>query len=228
MTRDDRRRGAAGELSRRDVLRLLRALPLSTVVPIVHAQQGAVPAAGWQSFFDGRSLGLWKPTQFGGEGEVSVVDGTIVLAQGGDLTGITWTGDVPTVNYEVELQSMRVVGGDFFCGLTFPVKTSHCSLIVGGWAGPVVGLSSLDGLDASENETSTLRRFESNQWYTIRVRVTDPRIQAWIDDESVVDVETAGRRISVRAELLDSRPLGIASWRTRAALRQIRLRTLAA
>jgi hypothetical protein len=123
---------------------------------------------------------------------------------------------------------MRVVGGDFFCGLTFPVKTSHCSLIVGGWAGPVVGLSSLDGLDASENETSTLRRFASNQWYTIRVRVTDPRIQAWIDDESVVDVETAGRRISVRAELLDSRPLGIASWRTRAALRQIRLRTLAA
>ncbi len=228
MTRDDRRRSAAGELSRRDVLRLLRALPLSTVVPIVHARQATVAAPGWQSLFDGRSLGLWKPTQFGGEGEVTVVDGTIVLAQGGDLTGITWTGDVPTVDYEVDLQAMRVVGGDFFCGLTFPVKTSHCSLIVGGWAGPVVGLSSLDGLDASENETNTLRRFASNQWYTIRVRVTDPRIQAWIDDEAVVDVETAGRRISVRAELLDSRPLGIASWRTRAALRQIRLRTLAA
>jgi hypothetical protein len=194
-------------------------------ISLARAQQGG-PAGEWQSLFDGQSLGRWKPTQFGGEGEVSVVDGSIMLGQGGDLTGITWTGDVPTVNFEIELQAMRVVGGDFFCGLTFPVQSSHCSLIVGGWSGPVVGLSSLDGLDASENETNTLRRFESKQWYTIRVRVTGARIQAWIDDEAVVDVATAGRRISVRAELLDSRPLGIASWRTRAALRRIRLRTL--
>jgi hypothetical protein len=214
------------------VLRLFGAA-VATTIPagaLLRAQQQAPPAAPeqWQSLFDGRTLGQWKPTEFGGEGEVTVADGSIVLGQGGDLTGITWTGDVPLSDYEIELQAMRVVGGDFFCGLTFPVKTSHCSLIVGGWSGPVVGLSSLDGLDASENETNTLRRFDSKRWYTIRVRVTDARIQAWIDDEPVVDVATAGRRISVRAELLDSRPLGIASWRTRAALRQIRLRTLAA
>jgi hypothetical protein len=217
--------------SRRHLLQLFGTV--AVLLPVdtrARAGQGtAAPrASNWQSLFDGQHLGRWKPTEFGGQGEVTVADGTIVLGQGGDLTGITWTGEVPTVDYEIELQAMRVVGGDFFCGLTFPVQSTHCSLIVGGWAGPVVGLSSLDGLDASENDTNTLHRFTSGQWYTVRVRVTPSRIQSWIDDESVVDADTTGRRVSVRAELLDSRPLGIASWRTRAALRHIRLRTLAA
>ena len=88
------------------------------------------------------------------------------------------------------------------------------------------GLSSLDGLDASENETTRVRDFVEGRWYTVRVRVTADRIQAWIDDESFADVKTTGRRISIRPEVQDSRPLGIASWRTRAALRAIRLRTL--
>ena len=56
--------------------------------------------------------------------------------------------------------------------------------------------------------------------------MTESRIQGWIDDESLVDVDTTGKRITVRAEVLDSRPLGIASWRTKAALRNIRLRTI--
>jgi hypothetical protein len=123
---------------------------------------------------------------------------------------------------------MRVSGGDFFCSLTFPVQRSHCSLIVGGWGGSVVGLSSLDGLDASENETSTRRTFEQQRWYTIRVRVTARRIQAWIDDAVVVETGIAGRRVHVRNELLDSRPLGIASWRTKAALSDIRWRLVPA
>jgi hypothetical protein len=131
---------------------------------------------------------------------------------------------VVRVDYEIELQAKRVSGGDFFCGLTFPVGAAYCSFIVGGWAGAVCGLSSLDGDDASENETTRVRDFEQNRWYTVRVRVTADRIQAWIDDEVFADVKTAGRRISIRPEVQDSRPLGIASWRTKAALRAIRLR----
>jgi hypothetical protein len=60
------------------------------------------------------------------------------------------------------------------------------------------------------------------------VRVTGPRIQAWIDDEPVVDVDTTGKRVSVRAEVFDSRPLGIAAWQTKAAVRNIRLRAVQA
>jgi hypothetical protein len=202
---------------------LLLALGLATLGAAGPASQAP---DGWRSLFDGESLGAWKPTVFGGEGEVEVEDGRIMLGMGNDLTGITWTGEVPAVDYEIELQAMRVAGNDFFCGLTFPVGDSHCSFIVGGWAGVLVGLSSLDGMDASENETSRMMKFERNRWYTIRVRVTGSAIQAWIDEEQVVDVETAGRRIGIRPEVSASRPLGIASWRTRAALRHIRIRTL--
>jgi hypothetical protein len=181
----------------------------------------------WQSLFDGKSLGAWTPTEFGGEGPVTVEDGQIILGTGSDLTGITWTGGgLPTTSYELALQAMRVSGIDFFCGLTFPIETAFCSLILGGWSGTVIGLSSLDGHDASANETTRHRNLEDRRWYAIRLRIDAGRIQAWLDEEQVVDVKTAGRKVSIRPEVADSRPLGIASWRTRAALKDLRLRRL--
>jgi len=190
---------------------------------------GAWPCAQgteWRSLFDGTSLGRWKPTSFGGEGDVRIEQGTILLERGNDLTGITWTGPLDRLNYEIAVEARRVSGNDFFCGLTFPVGDAYCSFIVGGWAGAVTGLSTLDGLDASENETTTIRNFEDQQWYAVRVRVTTDRIQAWIDDAAWADVKTAGRRIGIRPEVDASRPLGIASWRTTATLRNIRVRSV--
>jgi hypothetical protein len=204
------------ELTRRDCLIGLPAVLLS------RRAQG--PADSWRSLFDGKSLGQWKPTQFGGEGEVRVEDGAIVLERGNDLTGVTWTGPLERIGYEIGVEARRLAGNDFFCGLTFPVGQASCSLIVGGWGGAVTGLSSLDGQDASENETTTVKNFEDQRWYAIRVRVTADRIQTWIDEAVWADVKTSGRRIGIRPEVEASRPLGIASWRTTAALRNIRLR----
>ena len=48
-----------------------------------------------QSLFDGKSLDGWKKTAFGGEGEVEVEDGQIMMRAGNPMTGITWTGEVP-------------------------------------------------------------------------------------------------------------------------------------
>ena len=123
-------------------------------------------------------------------------------------------------------EAARLAGSDFFCGLTFPVAASHCSLILGGWGGTTVGLSSLDGADASQNETTSERRFEDRRWYRVRVAVTTTHIRAWLDDEPIADVATAGKRIGTRPEVEASRPLGIAAYRTRAGLRDIRLRAL--
>ncbi|MEW5975679.1 MAG: DUF1080 domain-containing protein [Acidobacteriota bacterium] len=184
--------------------------------------------SSWRSLFDGSGLGQWRVTEFGGEGTVTVEDGQILLDFGNDLTGISWSGDFPVLNYEVSLEAMRVAGEDFFCGLTFPVRNTFCSFIVGGWAGTVVGLSSLDGLDASENETQRIMSFRPRHWYSIRLRVTSEKIEAWIDEGKVVDLLTVDRKISIRPEVEPSRPLGIASWRTRAALRNIRMRTVQA
>jgi hypothetical protein len=185
------------------------------------------PAAA-VSLFDGQSLRGWKVTDFGGGGEVRVEEGHLYLDMGGDMTGITIDPAVkiPTMNYEISLEAQRVVGGDFFCGLTFPVGKESCSLIVGGWGGGLVGLSSLDGKDASNNETSSWRDFENDRWYKIRLRVEPKRIRAWIEDRKVVDAATEGRKIGIRPEVQLSRPLGFSTWRTAAALRAISVREL--
>jgi hypothetical protein len=147
-----------------------------------------------------------------------------MLEFGSPMTGVTYTGELPKSNYEVQLEAMRVDGSDFFCALTFPVKDSHCSFIVGGWGGGVIGLSSVDGRDASENETTDYMQFTSKKWYRIRVRVTDERIQAWIDDDQKVDQQLAGHTVDTRVEVDLSKPLGIACYDTRAALRDIQIR----
>ena len=182
-------------------------------------------SAEWQPLFDGKSLAGWVVTPFAGAGEITARDGVLVLNQG-ILTGIHRTNPPARVDYEVSLEARRVLGNDFFCGLTFPVLDSHATLIVGGWGGTIVGLSSIDRFDASMNETTKFMSFDKNKWYKIRLRVTPERIAAWIDDEQVVDFEIKSHKISIRVEVQASEPLGIASWQTSAALRNIRLRRL--
>ena len=185
---------------------------------------------GWESLFDGTTLAKWKSTKFGGEGEVVVEDGQITLNMGtGAMTGITWAGqrdDLPDLDYEISLRAMRVEGDDFFCGLTFPYKDSHATLICGGWGGGLVGISSLGHMDASENETSTYYEFKSGQWYDILLRIRDNSIKAWIDGKQVIDAQPGERKVDVRIEVEDSIPLGIAMWHTKAALKDLQLRRL--
>jgi hypothetical protein len=206
------------------------AAPLTIVIglaPSVSTQENNKTERDWQPLFDGRTLANWKPTQFGGEGAVKIENGAIILETGNDLTGITWTGPpLPTTNYELALQAMRIAGSDFFAGITFPVADSFCSLILGGWGGTVVGLSSIDGDDASENDTTQSITFEAGRWYDVRIRVTPAKIQAWLDGRQIVDQEITGRKIDTRIEVDLSQPLGVASWRTKSAVRNIRLKRL--
>jgi hypothetical protein len=190
------------------------------------AGKGGEQTQAWQPLFDGKTLTNWQATKFTGEGAVKVENGQIILEAGRSLTGITWIGPaLPTSNYEIVLQAMRVEGSDFFAGVTFPVADSFCSLILGGWGGSVVGLSSINGMDASENETSQSVQFESGRWYDIRIRVTPATIDAWLDGRHIINQSLKGNRISTRFEVEPSQPLGVASWRTKAALRDLRLST---
>jgi hypothetical protein len=181
--------------------------------------------------FDGKSLKGWrvlKKYEFEDHGKVAVNDGELVLPEGKPMTGIAWTGKLPSIDYELTFQARRIDGDDFFCGLTFPVGKSHCSLILGGWGGGVTGLSCIDGYDASENETSSWREFKQKQWYRVRVQVTAKKIACWLDKEQIVDADITGRQVSLRLEMEDMPPLGFATWQTSGGLKDIVMKPLAA
>jgi len=181
----------------------------------------------WRPLFDGVSLGEWKPTGFGGGEDPTVVDGAIRITPGAELNGITWGGELPRQRYEIELEARRVDGNDFFCGLTFPVGDEGCTLILGGWGGSITGLSCIDNRDAGDNETTDTMRFEKGRWYRVLVRVTPERIECFVDGEAIVEQDIENRRISVRAEVIPSQPLGIATYATTGEARGIRWRPLA-
>jgi hypothetical protein len=173
--------------------------------------------------FDGKTLEGWEITNFGPQGPVYVSGGEIILGMGDGCTGITWKKEFPQANYRVTLEAKRVAGNDFFCGMTFPAGKDPCTLIIGGWGGTVVGLSSINKMDASGNETTSMRQFEKDRWYRICLIVKEDTIKAYIDDSQVVDFVKGDKTLSIRPEVELSKPFGIASWRTTAALRNIRL-----
>lgn len=191
-----------------------------------HAAEKAQDKYQWKPLFDGKTLKGWKVPDFGGQGKVEVKDGAILIAMGDSMSGITYTGEVPKIDYEIALEAKRTQGNDFFATTTFPVGDTHASFVVGGWGGTVVGISSIDHFDASENPTTKFLSFKDNQWYKLRIRVTQQKIECWIDDEQMVDFETKDHKISIRIECDLCRPLGIATWCTGAAVRNIRLRQL--
>lgn len=203
------------------------------VLDAILARQASAPSPSATVLFDGKSLGAWKRTEYAGGGEVRVESDfrgqgpAILVEAGATLSGIHWTSGVPKDGYEVSLEFMKLEGSDFACGLTFPVGDSHATLVLGGWGGGVVGLSSIDGHDASENETTTYRSFPENRWYRVRLRVVLPRIEAWLDDERILSVDTTGKKISLRhGEIWRSAPLGLATYQTTAAYRRLALKRL--
>jgi hypothetical protein len=188
------------------------------------AAAGTKPAPAWKDLFDGKTLSGWDITDFGGQGDVEVKDGAIVLEMGSEMTGVTWKRDFPRVNYEVSLEAKRITGNDFFCGVVFPVEKKPCSLVLGGWGGSVVGLSSIDGQYAVENETTHIMGFDTDKWYRVRLRVTNSKIEVWINDEQVVDLKTEGHEVSVHPSVEIMQPFGLCCYSTKAAMRNIRWR----
>jgi hypothetical protein len=178
------------------------------------------------SLFDGISLKNWEIIDYEGHGEVSVADSCIIIGKGEFITGIRWTSDFPKTDYEVTLKAKRVNGNDFFCGMTFPVNDSHLTLVLGGWRGALSGLSCIDGYDAANNPTGIIYGFGTGWWYDVRLRVTRTKVEAWVNDDEIVDFTIGKSKLSLRMEVESSVPFGITTYKTTGAIRDINLQII--
>ncbi len=151
------------------------------------------------------------------------------IGWGESLTNVRWKGEVPTAPFELELKAKRVNGTDFFCAVTFPARgVEECvTLIVGGWGGSLVGISSIDGKDASENDAQEIQTFETDVWYQIRLVRDGEKIMVWINGEKLIDIDTTGKILSLRqGGIEECAPFGLATWQTTARIKDIRWRGL--
>ena len=153
----------------------------------------------------GAAMRIIPAADLGRPGRVSVGRGRILLEPAGPYTGVACTAEFPANHYEVTLQAQRL-SGQGLCGLTLPVGTHHCTLQPRDW-------------DAA---------FEPNRWYTLRVQVTDAKVEAWVDDRQVVDMKAADC-VAACPTLFDPlKPFGIhVSRDAEVALRKIGVRPLA-
>ena len=208
-------------------LLLLASLTVAQETKVAVPEKGK--AENTTSLFDGKSLEGWKVIDqfvFKRHGKVSVKKGELILEKGSAGTGIAWQKEMPKIDYEIRLEAKRIEGSDFFCGLTFPVHDDYCTLILGGWGGGATGLSNLDDFAAIENATSNFLEFKNGQYYPVRLRVTSKKIEAWVADKKIVDVDPTQHRLSIWWEQEPARPLGIATWYTSAAFKKIELEVL--
>ena len=70
-------------------------------------------------------------------------------------------------------------------------------------------------------------KFDKKRWYAIRVQVMQDRLKVWLDNEEIIDLETTDKHLAVRPGDIElCQPLGICSWQTEAAIRQVRMNVL--
>ena len=170
--------------------------------------------------------GKWSECQFGGDGQIEITDKLITLGYGDPITGVKWDGDIPRDNYEIEVEARRVEGFDFFCAITFPIAKQKASLVLGGWGGGVVGISSIDDRDASDNETTMFTNFDNDTWYRARIRIEETRLAVWLDDKLQFEHPRKGHTFDIRYEMDPCVPFGLANYQCKSEIRVVRVRPL--
>lgn len=193
-------------------------------------QCGPVPRGEWK-LLTAEFAPAWKAAGIPDEGGVTIKDGEITLQAGQPMTGArfdVWkSAELPRMRYSIEFEAMRVEGNDFFGTVTFPVDDAHVSLVIGGWGGTLVGISSIDDMDASENHTRGNAYFKNNEWHKVRIEVRDDDLRAWINDKLFVNVSTRGHKLGLRQGGIEKcAPFGFASYATHARVRGVIVRRL--
>jgi len=157
--------------------------------------------------------------------------GVLLLGPSELLSVVKYEGGGPLLvnDYEVMWEGMRMEGSDFFAALTFPVGSEEqcATFVTGGWGGWVTGVSCLQGLYANENESTGSTEFKNGRWYAFTLQVNKDCLRALIDGEEIFNVSLAGKKISMYpGDIQKATPLGFASYSTKGAIRNVRIRPL--
>ena len=158
-------------------------------------------------------------------GIVREADG-FTLKDGGPMTGIvfpSWLKDgMPVADYAINYEAIRVSGSDFFGSVTFPVRDENTfvTFVLGGWGGSQVGISCIDGYDASENTTGSSQRFENGKWYRVRIEVRAKELRVLLDGRPIILTNITGRTLNLRGGEIDKCvPFGVATYGTAGRVR---------
>ncbi len=177
--------------------------------------------------FSSLQLGKWQEAKMFKNGGIAREADGFTLKEGSPMTGIvfpSWLTDgMPVADFAINYEAMRVSGGDFFGSVTFPVRDdkTFVTFVLGGWGGSQVGLSCIDGYDASENTTGSSQRFENGRWYRIRIEVRPKEIKVLLDDRPIILTNIAGRTLSLRSGEIDQcMPFGFATYGTVGRIRK--------
>jgi hypothetical protein len=189
--------------------------------PKVHATN----KVGWIPLFNGKDLTGWEETDYAGRGKVLVKNGELHIENGLVITGVNYTNKtiLPKTNYEITYQAKKVNGSDFFALLTFPVGEKHASFVTGGWGGAVTGVSSINSMDASENNTTIYLKYNKDQWYTFRLRVTPENLSVWMNPKEHLIPLNATVASIVKAYVAETAKAGqkLTAKQAEAALRKL-------
>lgn len=178
------------------------------------------------ALFETPLVDRWQDAKMEGGGAVQKEADGFTLKEGAPMTGHVfpvWEQEgLPAMNYRVTYEAMRVSGTDFFGSVTFPVGSrERCvTFVLGGWGGTQVGISSIDGADASENPTGSSQRLETGRWYRIRIEVEEESVRVWLDDRPLVRFDPEGRQLHLRGgEISKCVPFGFATYGTEGRIR---------
>lgn len=175
-----------------------------------------LPSGEQLELFDGQTFDFWDSGSFPSSGKVEIKDGAIILQRGAPLTVLSWRGIYRSVDYELQFEVKRFEGDSVRFGMVLPIQQSFVALMLGETA----ELCCLDGASQKIAEKTKLI-FDTERWHPVRLRVTAEHIQAWVDDQEVVDQSAAGRQFSLPRELVPAAPIAVMTQNATAAVRNI-------
>lgn len=215
------------------MMRIVHFICLSAVMLALGCNKAAAPLkepviAEWR-LLESALASEWQQAGIPEEGQIQInSDDELVLAAGQPMTGARFMGwaaaELPQTSYVIQYEALREEGRDFFGTVTFPVGShdTHASFVLGGWGGTLTGISSIDFLDASENQTRAEMPFQANRWYRVRIEVRPEDLRVWVDGKPVVNANIKGRKVGLRpGDIEQCVPFGFATYATKAKIRNV-------